>query len=235
MVGFDLETTGVNVDTDRIVTASIVLINPAGPVDRPLVETTTLLANPGVPIPAAATAVHGITDHLVQEKGRPPAEVLERICVELTCAVEFTTPIVTMNGVYDLTLLDRECRRHSVEPIVDRTRGVLSPVVDVRVLDKHVDPYRKGGRKLTDLCATYGVRIDGAHDSGHDALAACRVAWRIAEKHPRLQIDLGQLHGQQIRWAAEQVASFAAYRRKQGQPLDDEDGTWPIKPWAGGR
>ena len=51
----------------------------------------------------------------------------------------------------------------------------LRPVLDPRVLDKHIDPYRRGGRKLTDLCAHYKVALDGAHSADADAIAACRV------------------------------------------------------------
>jgi len=230
MIGFDTETTGVDVDVeqDRIVTGSVVHIVPTK--DGPQTATMSLLADPGVPIPEAASAIHGITTERAQADGRPPSVVLSELTTYLADAIDDGCPIVGMNLVYDLTILDRDCRRHGVTPLSQRVPAIR-PVIDVRVLDKRVDPYRRGGRKLTDLCLHYGVRIDGAHDATFDALAALRVAWRIAEKHPQLQIDLGHLHDQQVVWAAEQVANFAAYRRRQGEPLEDEDGTWPIKPW----
>mgnify|MGYP006164594969 CR=1 FL=1 len=59
---FDLEATGVNVGSDRIVEIAIVKISPDGTkvVKRKLV-------NPLMPIPAGSTAVHGISDEMVKE------------------------------------------------------------------------------------------------------------------------------------------------------------------------
>jgi DNA polymerase-3 subunit epsilon len=60
---FDLETTGLDHRTSRIVTACAALLNPDGSISGNDVE---WLANPGIPIPAEATAVHGITDEIAQ-------------------------------------------------------------------------------------------------------------------------------------------------------------------------
>ncbi len=58
LVAFDAEPAGVDVETDRIVSAAVVVQDAAG--SRPRV--TGWLVNPGVPVPAGATAVHGLTD-----------------------------------------------------------------------------------------------------------------------------------------------------------------------------
>ena len=57
---FDLETTGVNITTDRIVEISILKVFPDGKEEK-----KTWLVNPEMPIPAQATAVHGISDEKV--------------------------------------------------------------------------------------------------------------------------------------------------------------------------
>ncbi len=57
LVFVDLETTGVNPTMDRIVEISLVKVYPVG-----LRETMTCRVNPGVPIPAESSRVHGITD-----------------------------------------------------------------------------------------------------------------------------------------------------------------------------
>jgi DNA polymerase-3 subunit epsilon len=57
IVFFDLETTGVNPATDRIVEMALVKMMPAG--ER---ETWVKRINPGIPIPAETTAIHGISD-----------------------------------------------------------------------------------------------------------------------------------------------------------------------------
>lgn len=225
MIAFDVETTGVDVETDRIVTASIVKLAGNAKAHR-----TQWLINPGVPIPDEAAAIHGITTAKAQTEGSEPAGVLAAVVTALSSALAAGHPVVTMNGSFDLTILDRECRRHDVQTLADQLEHV-APIIDVRVLDKHVDRYRKGGRKLVDLCATYDVRHDGAHDATEDALAAARILWRIAQRYPEIgQKTPAELHDAQITWHAEQLASFAAYRRKQGNPLDDENPAWPIRP-----
>lgn len=60
---FDLETTGTNVGSDRIVEISIIKVHPDG-----REETLTRRVNPGVPIPAEVTAIHGISDADVKDE-----------------------------------------------------------------------------------------------------------------------------------------------------------------------
>ena len=62
LIIFDLETTGTNTSTDRILQIGAIKINPDG--SR---EEKNVLVNPNVPIPAAATAVHGISDEDVKD------------------------------------------------------------------------------------------------------------------------------------------------------------------------
>ena len=176
LLAFDSESSGVDVENDRIVTACASLIN-------------------------------GTTG-------------------------EANTKTWLANLQYDLTLLDRETRRHGLEPLEERFAQALPFVIDVRPLDKYVDRYRKGGRKLTDLCATYDVRIDGAHDASHDAIAAARVAYRIAQRHPSLAaLPLAELHALQVKAHASQQRSFRAYRAKKGEPVDARE-EWPIIPFS---
>ena len=62
IIFFDLETTGIDTAKDRIVEISMVKINPDG---ERTVKTRRI--NPGMHIPAEATAIHGITDDDVKE------------------------------------------------------------------------------------------------------------------------------------------------------------------------
>ena len=74
ILAMDTETTGTNVESDRIVT--IAIGRSTGPGDWNLIEDS--LINPGVPIQADATKVHGITDEDAA-KGSPPRDVLESV------------------------------------------------------------------------------------------------------------------------------------------------------------
>ena len=63
IVFIDLETTGLSPSYDRIVELSVLKVHPDGPV-----EERTVRVNPGMPIPAGATRVHGITDEDVADQ-----------------------------------------------------------------------------------------------------------------------------------------------------------------------
>lgn len=217
---FDVESTGTNVDSDRIVTAALVRVGP----DWPTQIRTWLSDADGVEIHPEAVKVHGISTERARAEGEPARKVIEEIATALADAFAEGGPVVLMNAPFDMTMLDRECRQHGIEPL-DRP----APIIDVRVLDRHVDKWRAGGRKLTDLCRHYGVNLDLAHDAGGDALGALRVAYKLAAKFPQLQIDPADLHRHQVRLHAEQVADFAAYRRRKGEPLEDENGEWPVR------
>lgn len=62
LVFFDLETTGISIVTDRIVEISYLKIYPSGEE-----MSRTILVNPGIPIPKAATDIHGIRDEDVKD------------------------------------------------------------------------------------------------------------------------------------------------------------------------
>ncbi|MGW2273540.1 exonuclease domain-containing protein [Streptomyces yangpuensis] len=227
LVAFDLETTGTDVETDRIVTAAVVRLDPAGAVAA---ERTWLL-DPGVAIPEQASAIHGISTQHAREHGVRAASAVEEIARAVAEVLRSGTPLVVMNARYDLSLLDRECRRHGVESITERLGGVPAPVIDPLVIDKHVDKYRKGKRALHALCAHYGVSLDDAHDARADAVAAARVVRRIGEKHrPVGVMPLADLHGLQVRAAAEQSASLQAYLRRTADPAAVVEPAWPLIP-----
>lgn len=228
LAGFDLETTGVDVETDRIVTACITEVGGSTP---PI--TARWLANPGIDIPEGAARIHGITTAKARADGQDARDVVEELVAGLTQVVLSGTPLVVMNASFDLTMLDREARRYGVTPLTEVV-GDEFAVVDPRVLDKHVDRRRKGSRNLTALCQHYGVRLDGAHSADADAIAACRVAWRIGNTRPELAaLPLHELHRQQIEWAREQGESLAAYFARTPGKESWADGVrldWPLIP-----
>lgn len=223
IAAFDLETTGVDVETARIVTACVAVLEPDGSV----VERWDWMADPGVEIPEGASAVHGITTERAQSLGRPAADVVGEIAQTLRVLLGLGMPLVVYNAPYDLSLLDRECRRYGRAPLT-----VLSPVIDPLVLDKAVDRYRKGKRTLEVTAGLYGVTLDDAHDAGSDAIAAARVAQSLARAYPEeLDLSAADLHGRQEIWFAEQAASFADYiRNVKGDADYVSDESWPLRP-----
>jgi DNA polymerase-3 subunit epsilon len=225
---YDVESTGVSVTDDRIVTAYI------GRVGAGIqAEDHDWLINPAVDIPDEATAIHGITSQHAFEHGQPAPIAIEEIAQQLADALSEGIPVVGHNVVYDLSILHAECLRYGVATLQQRLGRPVLPVVDTLVLDKTVDKWRKGSRRLVDVAKNYGIdlaEID-AHGAKADALASARIAWRIATTNEGLRrLTLLELHDNQTAWAAEQAASFRDYLQKQGKPCDDVDGIWPCKP-----
>jgi DNA polymerase-3 subunit epsilon len=222
LAAFDIESTGIDPQNDRIVTAAVSVVGGGEP---PV--SSTWLADPGVEIPEGAARVHGVTTEQARAEGRPAAEVIAEILEVLAAEVERGVPIVAFNARYDLTMLDREARRHGLVPLSERGHELY--VVDPLIIDKALDTYRKGKRTLTAVCQLYNVELseDDAHAADADAIAAARVAWRLGERFDELKIDLPTLHNNQVGWAAEQAASLEDYFRRQGK---DEvvERDWPI-------
>ncbi len=220
---FDLETTGVDVTDDRIVTAHVGLLDAAGAV----VRQRTWLADPGIDIPPGATAVHGITTAQAQAQGRDAATVVTEVIDALRGLLAAGIPVVAYNAAFDFSLLRHEALRHGVAPLADP-----SPVIDPLVLDKAVDRYRKGKRTLDVVAAHYGVPLDAAHDASADAVAAGRVAQALAARYAdRLPATSSELHTSQIGWARSQAASLTEYFVRMGRLDADDpiDGTWPVR------
>lgn len=220
---FDLETTGVEVTADRIVTAHVGVLDAAGTA----VRAHDWLADPGIAIPPGASAVHGITNERARAEGRPAAEVVAEITATLRELFLAGIPVVAFNAPFDFSLLKHECLRHGIAPIEQP-----SPVIDPLVLDKSVDRYRRGKRTLGAVAEHYEVAIENAHEASADAVAAGRVAQALAARFAsRLPANAEALHEQQIGWASEQAASLTEYFIKVGRlgPEDALDGSWPIR------
>lgn len=218
---FDLETTGVDVRTARIVTACIALLDASGAV----VARRDWLADPGVEIPEGAAAIHGVSTERARAEGRPAADVVGELVAELRTRLDAGVPLVVYNAPYDLSLLRFEAERHGVAPLVDP-----APVVDPLVIDKAVDRYRKGKRTLEVAAAHYGVALDGAHDAGVDAIAAGLVARAIAAAHEeKLPGTLAELHAAQAVWHEQQASSFEDYMRTQRDHHFSADRGWPVR------
>jgi DNA polymerase-3 subunit epsilon len=222
LLAFDLETTAPDPDVARIVTATLIELD-----GRATPVTHEWLADPGVPIPAGASAIHGITTQRAQADGADPDVVVFELLSILAPDMGHGVPVVAFNAAYDLTVLDRECRRHGIDTLTTRL-GDVAPVVDPHVIDKQVDKYRKGKRTLGVTCAHYGIDLRNAHDATADALGAARLAWKLAHQYPVLQVPLDELHAQQVGWRAEQAAGLQKHFRKK-DPAAVVCGDWPVQ------
>ncbi|WP_128981146.1 3'-5' exonuclease [Streptomyces roseicoloratus] len=226
LAGFDLETTGTNPLEARIVTASVVGVRGGE-----VVRQRDWLADPGIRIPAQASAIHGISSERAAAEGRPVREVADEIADTLTGYWSRGVPVVAYNASFDLTLLSAELRRHGLPSLGERLGGVpTGPVLDPYTIDRAVDRYRRGKRTLEAVCAEYGVVLTSAHQASADALAAVRVAVAIAERHAAVAaLDPAVLHERQIVWYREWAEDFQSFLRRKGETDAVVDPTWPLR------
>lgn len=151
VVWFDLEGTGVDPYRDRIV--EICMISDDG---REL-ETRV---NPGVPIPAEASAVHGIADADVQD-----APSFAEIAGEVQELVDGAVLAGYNIRRYDTVLIDAELRRAGAPGLPRDDLGRIDvPEIDLFAIWQSLEP-----RTLTSAARRFaGVRLEDAHSASAD-------------------------------------------------------------------
>ncbi len=136
--------------------------------------------------------------------------------------------IVGMNVSYDLTMVDSLCHRLGLPTL--KKRGPIGPVMDILILDRHFDKWRKGSRRLSDLCGHYGVILDSAHSASADAEASLEIFEVMLGKYPEIEIiPLPRVNVVMRTWYRQWLSSFSEYLvRKGGGPVDVGRFAWPI-------
>lgn len=225
LLGFDTETTGVDVFNDRIVTCCLIYDGP-----EPVVR--NWLINPGVEIPEAATAVHGITTEFARTHGDDPRFALEEIAAALAAHLSAGNPVVAYNANYDLTLLESELARYGLATLTERLGHIPSPIIDPMVVDKAMEPYRRGKRRLIDLVTYYGVADnDNFHNAEADVAATLRVWKTMCERYPELASHtMESLFDFECQAYVRQNESFRAWAAGKGLThIVDSPSGWPLQ------
>jgi DNA polymerase-3 subunit epsilon len=160
----DLESTGVDPAADRVIEVAVLTLLPRG-----APESFHRRVNPGVPIPPAATAVHGVADADVAD-APPFAAIAPGLFAALHGADLAGFGVVT----FDLPLLAAEFARVRIPFRVAGRR-----VIDVLALYRRLQP-----RTLASAVREYlGREHDGAHSAAADARAAAEVLDRQVGRH----------------------------------------------------
>jgi len=172
---FDLETTGVQVAQDRIVEISIIKLNPDGSE-----EVMTALVNPGIPIPAETSAIHGITDEKVKD-----ASTFR----ELGAKVKEFIGNADLSGFnclrFDVPLLMEEFLRNDLDMDMKNRK-----VVDVQNIFHKMEQ-----RTLVAAYKFYCNKdLTNAHSAEADTRATMEVLLSQIEKYDELQDDVPSLH-----------------------------------------
>lgn len=222
-IGFDTETTGTDPKTARILQSAIVTDDPLGAL---IEEDRILHIDPEIDIPPDAAAVHGITrEKLKALSAWPSAQGIPFVENLLQCrALRRRYPIVIFNATYDLPLLFAEMERCGI-PRWSESAMILDPLV----IDRYVDRYRKGGRKLSEVAAIYGVKVENAHDAAADARTAIGIMRALIRRYsPYLACwTLDQIQRVQAGWYAEWRDHINEYWKRNGKP-DRIEGEWPL-------
>jgi DNA polymerase-3 subunit epsilon len=220
LAAFDLEATGVDTRTARIIEVALFRFEADGSsmslVDR--------LIDPGVPVPPEVENLTGIRTEDLAANGGTPADVLAETHTAITALVDEGVPIVLYNANYDWPLLTNELERHGLDPLSEVPPTIL---IDPLVLDRHVDRYRKGKRTLGTVADHYGVSLEGAHRAAEDAAATVAVARAIAERYPKVQVDGPDLVALQVKAHTEWKDSFNSYLVKVGASRPPITEKWP--------
>jgi DNA polymerase-3 subunit epsilon len=171
IVFFDLETTGTNIVTDRIVEISYHKVSPNG-----REETKTIRINPEMPIPAATSAIHGIYDVDVAD-----CPTFKAVAKELARDIEGCDLAGYNSNRFDIPLLAEELLRAEVD--IDLMKRKF---VDVQVI------FHKMEQRT--LSAAYKFYCDkdlvGAHGAEADTLATYEVLQSQLDRYPALQNDI---------------------------------------------
>jgi DNA polymerase-3 subunit epsilon len=185
----DLETTGRDPSTDRVVEVGIA-VGRGGEV----IARYNWLIHPGCAIPEEARAVHGITDEQVKDSPR-----FEAVAHEIAAALSGCVP-AAYNAAFDKAFLHGEFARAAGSgradvPALRRDTEWIDPLVWAREIQRD-----EKSRALGEVAARLGVKLETAHRASDDAEAALLVLYGLA-KDARMPRSYGAIVQEQRRLA----------------------------------
>ncbi|WP_299668596.1 3'-5' exonuclease [uncultured Polaribacter sp.] len=164
IVFFDLETTGVNIATDRIVEIAILKVFPNGNK-----ESKTWLVNPEIEIPQGATDVHGITNEKVVTE-----PTFKELAQEVSTMIEGCDLAGFNSNRFDIPLLAEELMRV----------GIDFDMKDRKAIDVQVIFHKKEQRTLGAGYQFYcGKELEGAHGAEADTNATYEILLAQVDKY----------------------------------------------------
>ena len=174
IVFFDLETTGVDITHDRIVEISIIKVMPDGQeIER------SRRVNPGIPIPAEATAVHGITNEMVADE-----PMFKQLAKSLANELTGCDLAGFNSNRFDIPMLDQEFQRAGVKFDFSKAR-----FVDVQTIFHKKEP-----RTLSAAYRFYCKEdLEGAHSAACDTRATLEVLKAQLDHYDDLPNDIEEL------------------------------------------
>ena len=164
IVFFDLETTGLDLSTDRAVSIATLKIDLEGKT-----EEKKILINPEMDIPKEASDIHGITNEMVAD-----APTFKQISKSLFSYFENCDIAGFNSDYYDVPLLMKEFSRC----------GIDFPTWELNLVDVLKFERMLNSNKLSEVYLRYtGKELEGAHDALNDIKATFEILMCQLEKH----------------------------------------------------
>lgn len=167
----DLETSGLNMQRNRILQLGMVVVDADGTV----VDQWSSMVKLRWPLQRVGpTDIHGITRRTL--RGAPSLDdALDELGQRMNGAV-FTAH----NAEFDGGFLTRAIRRR---PADDPVRLCLEPRLCTLRMSRRLDPDRTLSHRLGDVCERYGVALERPHDALGDAAATAAVLPHLLAAH----------------------------------------------------
>ncbi|WP_370225791.1 exonuclease domain-containing protein [Mesoflavibacter sp.] len=196
---FDLETTGINITTDRIVEISILKVYPNGNK-----ESKTWLVNPEMPIPAEVSAIHGITDEKVANE-----PTFKQLASEINNMIKDADLAGFNSNRFDIPLLAEEMLRADMD--FDMKSRLA---IDVQTIFHKMEQ-----RTLSAAYKFYCDKtLENAHTAAADTLATYEVLEAQVERYEDLENNAKFLAEFSSRKRFADFAGFIAFN-KEGQEV----------------
>lgn len=209
IVFFDLETTGIQIATDRIVEISVLKVYPNGNK-----ESWTRLVNPEIEIPKEASDIHGITNERVVNEPK-----FSELAAKVSTMIEGCDLAGFNSNRFDIPLLAEEMLRAKVNFDMN----------DRKAIDVQVIFHKKEQRNLSAGYEFYcGKSLENAHSAEADTLATFEILEAQIEKYDDLQNDVSFLsdysnHQKRIDFAGfillspeeDKIFSFGKYKGRK--------------------
>ncbi|WP_339660960.1 exonuclease domain-containing protein [uncultured Polaribacter sp.] len=217
IVFFDLETTGINIATDKIVEISILKVFPNGNK-----ESKTWLVNPEMEIPKESSEIHGITNEKVASE--PTFKALANKVNELIGDADLAG---FNSNRFDIPLLAEELMR----------AGIDFDMKNRKAIDVQVIFHKKEQRTLSAGYQFYcGKELEGAHGAEADTNATYEILLAQVDKYGDIGNSVDTLseystHGERADFAGfilmndekQEIFSFGKYKGRTVEEVFNEN------------
>lgn len=177
IIFFDIEATGTDPLSDRIVEISLLRVEPG---DAPIERARTFRINPQMKIPIEAVEIHGITDEALANE--PAFSEVSEALLALIADCDLGGFSI---GRFDVRILQAEFVR----------AGTFVDLSSTRIVDSQVIFHRREPRNLSAALRFYRDKdLEGAHGAEADTVASLEVFAGQLERYEDLELDIEALH-----------------------------------------